>query len=180
MKWIKSLETWITSTSPIKIWKSYHILLGLKHTQTNSNIGLRGKKPKFFLFPSKLSAQDPNPKEERVDFVCDTSPLPKGFPCNISHTSMQVSLQRSLLLSPSLTLGRNTHTHTPKISQTLSRTLKNTSSLSTQRSRNLGSFQEDPSTNSSSKVRLCLDLWLRFFVLPKSFPNPCQNRDLTS
>ena len=52
-----------------------------------------------------------------------------------------------------------THTNTQKSLNSL----KNIPFLSTQKYRVLGSIQEEISTNSSSKVRLCIDLWFKFF-----------------
>ena len=140
-------------------------------------LGLEAKSPK--IFPS-LSIFGPSPRiKEELTLDCHLIFI-HWISMHGTHTSKHLSHQGSLLFF-SLPHSRPKHTHTyTNISQALSTTLKNTSSLSTQRSRNLGSFQEDISTNSSSKVRLCLDLWLRFFLSSKSFPNPCQNRDLTS
>ena len=78
-------------------------------TQTNSNIGLRGKKPKNPFFP--LHSR-PKPKEKgRVDFG-----LPPHFyllglhACN-SYFQASI-LSRSLSSFPSLPLGRIQSTHT--------------------------------------------------------------------
>ena len=84
----------------------------LKLTQTNSNIGLRGKKPKF-----SFSLQNYQPKAQtqeemkRVDLqltphycLLDLHASYSMFPCT--------SLQRSFLLSLSLALGHFKHTHT--------------------------------------------------------------------
>ena len=112
------------------------------NTQTTSNIGLKGKKPKnlFFLFP--FSAQGPNPKRNgSVDFGCHLT---------ITHrTSMHYfsffhayHFKITSLLPISLTLGhKHTHTHTTKISQILSRLLKNSPSSPLQKSRKLGAFK---------------------------------------
>ena len=140
-------------------------------------LGLEAKSPK--IFPS-LSIFGPSPRiKEELTLDCHLIFI-HWISMHGTHTSKHLSHERSLLFF-SLPHSRPKHIHTyTNISQTLSRTLKNTSSLSTQKSRKLGSFQEDISTNSSSKVRLCLDLWLRFFLSSKSFPNSCQNHDLTS
>ena len=143
-------------------------------TQTNSNIGPRGKKPKNLSFPLYFR---PKPKDKGgVDFGLPPHFYSLDIHAWNSYFQAPISSRiTSLLFPPSLSAETHTHIH-----KYLSNSLKNTSSLSTQKSRNLGSFQEDLSTNSSSKVRLCLDLWLRFFLSSKPFPNPCQNRDLTS
>ena len=116
-----------------------------------------GAKAQIFPFLSKFSAQMHKPKKMEELTCCATSLLSIGFPCKISHSSMQVSLQRSPHFFLSLTLGHTpTHTH-----KNLSNSLQITqelSFLSTQKSRVLGSIQEEISTNSSSKVRLCIDL----------------------
>ena len=127
----------------------------IKFTQINSNIGLRGKGPNSSFFPFKFSAQGPSPRRNgRVDYLLATSLISNMFPCT-THTSRSISLQRSHLFFLSLSLSA-IHPHTlTKISHTLSRT---SPPLSTQKSRVLGSIQEEISINSSSKVRLCLDL----------------------
>ena len=58
-----------------------------------------------------------------------------------------------------------THTNTQKSLNSL----KNIPFLSTQKYRVLGSIQEEISTNSSSKVRLCIDLWFKFFCYQNLF-----------
>ena len=95
----------------------------LKLTQTNSNIGLRGKKPKFSFF-----LQDSRPKAQtqeemkRVDLqltphycLLDLHATYSMFPC--------ISPQGSISPSLSLALGHFKHTHTPhKFSLEYSRT----------------------------------------------------------
>ena len=94
------------------------------NTQTNSNFGLKGKKPKFFLSSSKFSAQGPNPRRDGEVLTLDaTSFLFIGYPCIISHSSMQTSPQISFLLPLSLTLGHTqTHTHSQKSLNSLKKT----------------------------------------------------------
>ena len=93
------------------------------NTQTTSNIGLKGKKPKnlFFLFP--FSAQGPNPKRNgSVDFGCHLT---------ITHrTSMHYfsffhayHFKITSLLPISLTLGHTPTQKSLKFSLDYSRTL---------------------------------------------------------
>ena len=76
---------------------------------------------------------------------------------------MHVSLQESLLFSLLFLFGREHHHTHQKYLNFLSRTHKNSPSSPLQKSRNLGTFQEDFASKSSSKVRLCIDLWFKFF-----------------
>ena len=79
-------------------------------TQTNSNIGLRGKKPKNPFFP--LHSR-PKPKEKgRVDFGVATSLLFVGFPCTqLMFPSKHHFKITSILSSLSLSATSQTHTH---------------------------------------------------------------------
>ena len=82
---------------------------------------------------------------------------------------MHVSLQESLLFSLLFLFGREQHHTHQKYLNFLSRTLKNSPSSPLQKSRNLGTFQEDFASKSSSKVRLCIDLWFKFFCYQNLF-----------
>ena len=129
-----------------------------KFTQINSNIGLRGKGPNSSFFPFKFSAQGPSPRRNgRVDYLLATSLISNMFPCT-THTSRSISLQRSHLFFLSLSLSA-IHPHTPtKISQILSRSLKNSPSSPLKNLEFQEAFKRKFPQNSSSKVRLCLDL----------------------
>ena len=112
-------------------------------TQTNSNIGLRGKKPKNPFFP--LHSR-PKPKEKgRVDFGVATSLLFVGFPCTqLMFPSKHHFKITSILSSLSLSATSQTHTHTfHKFSQ---RTFKKTLSFPPHNFEILRSFQEDLSS----------------------------------
>ena len=91
-------------------------------TQTNFNIGLRGKKPKNPFFP--LHSR-PKPKEKgRVDFGLPPHFYSLDIHAWNSYFQAPIS-SKSLSSFLSLTLGRNTHTHTQislKLSQEHSRT----------------------------------------------------------
>ena len=158
------------------MWKSYYISFRSRLIQLNFYMGLRAIKPKN---PFSFHILGPRPKSKKkrggVDLMHATSLISHISPCNISYFYEYIN-SRSISSLP-LSLSAESHTHTHISLTTLSQ--ENSLHLSS-RSRKLGGFQEDISTNSSSKVRLCLDLWLRFFVLSKSLPNPCKNHDLAS
>ena len=120
--------------------KSYYILLGIEHTLTNSNFGLKGKSPNF-SFPFQILGPRPKSKRKWKKLTLDaTSLLSLGYPCTLVHISMHITSKviSSSLLSHS---RPQAHTHTTKISQTLSRSLKNTPSSPLQKSRKLGAFK---------------------------------------
>ena len=90
-----------------------------------------------------------------------TSLISKGYPCNISHSSMHIT-SKSLL--PSLLSHSRPYTHTP--TKNLSNTLQITQEHlfpSIQNLENLEAFKKVLPQNSSSKVRSCIDLWFKFF-----------------
>ena len=112
------------------------------NTQTNSNIGLRGKKPKNPFFP--LHSR-PKPKEKgRVDFGLPPHFYLLGF--HAHNSCFQASITSKSLLSSPLSHSRPhlKHTHTfHKFSQ---RTFKKTLSFPPHNFEILRSFQEDLSS----------------------------------
>ena len=119
------------------------------------------------IFPPSLHILGPRPKhKERLTFKCHLI-FTHGFSMQKSHSSMQASPQSlffllSLSLSLLVSAEDNQHTHTSH--KILSKILSRSSLLPLSKDLEIQRLSKGIfASKSSPKVRLCIDLWFKFF-----------------